>query len=348
MRLTNITSPAGVFAHEYDSTAKWSRKKVSYPNGSYVTNMFDSVARLRTTALRNSSHTALNSHAYGYNTAHQRTVMTNVFSNRMEYAYDSAGQVTNATGKSSAGSLRLHEQFTYGYDAAGNLSTRTNYLLVQSFTVNDLNELTGSSRTGSYVVSGGTIGNASTVTVNVNSGGASSAFLYNDKTYTRSGVNLANGNNTFVAIATDGAGRTATNTVTAYLPTSVTFDYDDNGNLISDGQNGYAYDDENQLIQITRTNEWRSTFTYDGKMRRRITTEQSWVSSAWATTKVIQFIYDGNLVIEERHYDPYGALTERVTYTRGHDLSGSLQGAGGIGGLLARSDSAGTGLGHTY
>jgi RHS repeat-associated protein len=34
--------------------------------------------------------------------------------------------------------------------------------------------------------------------------------------------------------------------------------------------------------------------------------------------------------------------TIKVTYTRGPDLSGSLEGAGGIGGLLARSDGGGT------
>jgi len=35
-----------------------------------------------------------------------------------------------------------------------------------------------------------------------------------------------------------------------------------------------------------------------------------------------------------------------VTYTRGVDLSGSLQGAGGIGGLLARTDATGSTFYH--
>jgi RHS repeat-associated protein len=46
-------------------------------------------------------------------------------------------------------------------------------------------------------------------------------------------------------------------------------------------------------------------------------------------------VYDGMLVVQERD-----ALNQpRTTYTRGRDLSGSLQGAGGIGGLLARTDN---------
>jgi hypothetical protein len=37
--------------------------------------------------------------------------------------------------------IRLNEKLGYGYDAAGNLSTRTNNALAQSFAPNDLNQL---------------------------------------------------------------------------------------------------------------------------------------------------------------------------------------------------------------
>ena len=54
----------------------------------------------------------------------------------------------------------------------------------------------------------------------------------------------------------------------------------------------------------------------------------------------MRYIYDGNLVLQERWLD-YQLSTNNyqqfVTYTRGRDLSGSREGAGGIGGLLARS-----------
>src|SRR5438309_114357 len=42
------------------------------------------------------------------------------------------------------------------------------------------------------------------------------------------------------------------------------------------------------------------------------------------------------LVIQERD----GNNLPKVTYTRGRDLSGSLHGAGGIGGLLARTSNS--------
>ncbi|MGH7981257.1 MAG: RHS repeat domain-containing protein, partial [Limisphaerales bacterium] len=56
-------------------------------------------------------------------------------------------------------------------------------------------------------------------------------------------------------------------------------------------------------------------------------------TSGWQETNEIHFIYDGNVVVEERT----GNNVPLVSYTRGLDLSGTLQGAGGIGGLLART-----------
>ncbi|MCL5096791.1 MAG: RHS repeat-associated core domain-containing protein [Candidatus Omnitrophica bacterium] len=59
-----------------------------------------------------------------------------------------------------------------------------------------------------------------------------------------------------------------------------------------------------------------------------------------------RYIYDGMRVIQERNENN----TPTVSYTRGLDLSGTREGAGGIGGLLARSDgySSGTWTTHYY
>ena len=61
----------------------------------------------------------------------------------------------------------------------------------------------------------------------------------------------------------------------------------------------------------------------------------AWSGSGWTQTNEVHYIYDGNLVFQERDKNN-NPLT---TYTRGIDLSGTLDGAGGIGGLLARSDN---------
>jgi RHS repeat-associated protein len=143
-------------------------------------------------------------------------------------------------------------------------------------------------------------------------------------------------------VATDSRGRWDTNTVTAYLPATVTFAYDLNGNLRTNGTRLLDYDDENQLIRITEPGAWLSEFVYDGKMRRRLRREYVWQSAIWNLQSEIQYVYDGNLVIQERHYTPHFSTShpqQTVTYTRGRDLSGTLEGAGGIGGLLSRTAS---------
>jgi len=61
------------------------------------------------------------------------------------------------------------------------------------------------------------------------------------------------------------------------------------------------------------------------------------------TNSTTRYIYDGWRVIQER--DTSNPL---VSYTRGNDLSGSLEGAGGIGGLLARSHGYASTNGNWY
>jgi RHS repeat-associated protein len=180
-------------------------------------------------------------------------------------------------------------------------------------------------------VAGATHIAATNVTVN-----SQNADRYADNAYSRTNLSLSDGNNTFTAVGYDALSRTDTTAITAFLPATANYQYDSNGNLIFDGLRGFAYDDENQLIRVTVTNDWKSEFVYDGKMRRRIRKEYSWQNGAWVLDEEVRYVYDLNLVIQERDR----LNVSQVTYTRGKDLSGSLEGAGGIGGLLARTDNA--------
>jgi RHS repeat-associated protein len=217
----------------------------------------------------------------------------------------------------------LNEQLHYVYDAAGNLNYRTNNALVQNFQVNSLNELTANTNGGTLTVMGTTTSRATSVTVN-----STAASSYGDATFAAPGMSLGT---TYTAIASDGLGRSATNTVTVSIAANTTFQYDGNGNLISDGLRSLAYDNENQLIQVLVTNQYCSQFTYDGKMRRRTRLEYAWQGGNWVQTNEVYYEYDGNEVIQERNPNRLPG----TTYTRGKDLSGSLEGAGGIGGLLS-------------
>ena len=331
-RLTSLTSPAGSFNYVYDAVRKAQVALLSLPNGAYITNSFDSVARLAGTTLANSSGTALDAYAYIYNPAGQRTNVVRTAGDSVAYTYDNGGELIAAAGKEAGGvTNRWQEQFGYDYDWAGNVTSRTNNKLVQTFKVNALNEMTNNTRSGTFTVTGTTTTAATNVTVNT-----SNAVRYADFTFAATNFTLANGTNTFTAIAKDSLGNIDTNVVVANLLATNKYLYDLNGNMRTNGNQVLDYDDENQLIRVTATNAWKEEFVYDGKFRRRIEKDFQWDtgSASWQLTNEVLFIYDGNVVIEERNSNN----VPLVTYTRGNDLSGTLQGAGGIGGLLARSD----------
>jgi YD repeat-containing protein len=190
-----------------------------------------------------------------------------------------------------------------GYDAAGNLNERTNNTLVQSFNVDNANQLSSGSRSGTLTVVG-TVSNPGTnlvsLTVADNGNAPVPATLYPDNTFVRTGVALLNGSNTFSAVVQDAYGRHDTNTVGVNLPSTPSYTYDANGNLTSDGVRSFTYDDENQLASVWVAGSWWTGFTYDGRNRLRIRAEYTWQNGAWLRSGETHYIYDGHLVIQER------------------------------------------------
>ncbi len=128
-------------------------------------------------------------------------------------------------------------------------------------------------RSGSLTVAGSYGGQLSSLYANTNR-----AELYSDATFaTAQGLSLANGYNQFVTAGTNAAGALVLSTVTTnWLPVTVSFGYDLNGNLLSDGQKSYEYDRANQLTSVTLPGAWRTEYAYDGLGRRRISREYTW------------------------------------------------------------------------
>jgi RHS repeat-associated protein len=304
-------------------------QEVALPYNAAITNAYDGNARMTATTLVNSGGRILDSGVYTYNVGNQRIMLRrtveNANPNTAGYTYDPIGQVIADQAFEDIVRPRLNEQLHYVFDPAGNLSYRTNVALIENFQVNTLNELTTNTNGGTLTVMGTTTSQATNVTVN-----STSAQLYGDATFAASGLPLTT---TYTATASDGLGRSATNTVSVSIAANTTFQYDGNGNLTNDGLRSFAYDDENQLIQVWVPGQWLSQFTYDGKMRRRIRQEFTLQGTNWVQTNEVFYVYDGNVVIQERDINNLPT----TTYTRGKDLSGSLEGAGGIGGLLART-----------
>jgi RHS repeat-associated protein len=136
----------------------------------------------------------------------------------------------------------------------------------------------------------------------------------------------------------------------------LSFGYDGNGNRSLQSSGGasitYTYDDENQLVQAETdtlytpsASRWKTMWAYDARGRVRVREDYSWYGpgSYFIRDRSARYLYDGMRVIQERNENN----TPQVTYTRGLDLSGSWERAGGIGGLLARTAHSGAN-GVTY
>ena len=112
------------------------------------------------------------------------------------------------------------------------------------------------------------------------------------------------------------------------------FSYDADGNLTNDGRWTYTWDGENRLIQMTASTsvgpQQLIKFEYDPQGRR--IHKQVWNNTGGSGNPAVdqRFLYDGwNLVAT---LTPNLRLNLLICGAR--DLSGSMQGAGGVGGLL--------------
>ena len=117
------------------------------------------------------------------------------------------------------------------------------------------------------------------------------------------------------------------------------FEYDLDGNLTKDGRFNYTWNGENRLICVETRDDlpvevprFRTEHIYD-HFGRRIRKEI--FDSNNSKLKTISFLYDKWNLIAETAVDYASQTTNHCYYTWGTDLSGSLQGAGGVGGLLA-------------
>ncbi|OGV77727.1 MAG: hypothetical protein A3K18_11815 [Lentisphaerae bacterium RIFOXYA12_64_32] len=135
-------------------------------------------------------------------------------------------------------------------------------------------------------------------------------------------------------------------------PVNPTYDLDGNMTRLVVPPSGgpdwsLAWDAENRLIRAEQllgapASSRALVFVYDYMSRRvaKLTYTSTDAGATWILASHTKFAYDAwNLVLE---LDALNANATLKTFTWGLDLSQSLQGAGGVGGLLAVTDSSGT------
>jgi RHS repeat-associated protein len=125
-----------------------------------------------------------------------------------------------------------------------------------------------------------------------------------------------------------------------FLPqTPEQFLHDADGNLTNDGRWIYTWDAENRLLGMQSrpglSPVQKLTFSYDPQGRRISKTVSNQVSGVWSLASDERFVYDGWKLMAILTSD----LSPLTSFLWGLDLSGTMQGAGGVGGLLAIGDS---------
>ena len=293
------------------------------------------------------------SYAYGYNAANQRVSRTDSDGPHWNYGYDSLGQVTNGTKYWADGNPVPGEQFGYAFDDIGNRMGTTSGgnssgtgLRTASYTVNDLNQYSNRTVPNGLDILG--IANyQATVTIN----GLSTDYRRGE--FYQKALTITNSSNpAWLSVTNTSTYSSSSSNVVGSTWTPATpevFGYDNDGNLTNDGRFYYYWDAENRLTNITSISgapvgslvKVDSTYDYMGRRIQKIASTNN--GSSWVASSTNKFVYAGWNIVAI--LDGGNQLIQ--TFVWGSDLSGSLQGAGGIGGLISTTVWTGSNAG-TY
>jgi RHS repeat-associated protein len=290
---------------------------------------------------------------YAYNDRNQRSKMTSETGAYWAYTYDSdsssrgAGQVTGAVRKNASGAVAPGFEFGYSYDGLGNRTSATANGSVSTYYQgatgtgsaggNALNQYGSRSVPRLLDIAG--LAEASSVWVN----GQSTQRL-GEHWFKRLSFSGDMAQWPTVTVSDSNGGYTSGKVLLKGQPE--VYAYDDDGNQLSDGRWVYVWDMENRLSRmetgavaiaagVTRK---RIDYAYDDRGRRVLKTVYDWNPSTanWQTSPAVKvgFAYDEwNLLAE------FDLLSAYPTYIRkyiwGTDISGTMAGAGGVGGLVA-------------
>jgi len=321
--------------------------QIAFANGGQTrmttTKQYDYLNRLTATSSVPSA-AAVVSFAYQHNSANQRTAVTGNDGSYWTHGYDPLGQVTNGVKRWGDNSLVAGDQFQYAFDPIGNrLSTDAggdqngNNLRHATYSANNLNQYAARTVPGYAELSGSAAANAK---VAILSGRGAWVAAYRKTNYFWGELSLNNAVGpvwatvTNVAVVTNGSSPADASSAVGrvFIPqTPEAFTYDADGNLLTDGRWSYTWDAENRLIGMTNNTSAAPpqglAFGYDWQGRR--IQKQVWCGGL--LTNNTSFLADAWNLVGRLNATNSAAVQ---TYLWGVDLSGTPQGAGGVGGLL--------------
>jgi RHS repeat-associated protein len=346
-RLTNVSDGTYSATYEYLADSPLVSQITFRSNSTTrmtTTKQYDKLNRLLSIESR-TGVSPVSSSSYSYNDANQRVRRTDADRSFWLYEYDSLGQLVSGKHYWSDGTPVAGQQFEYAFDHIGN-RTGTKQggdqsgagLRPASYSANSLNQYTSRDVPSAYDIIGAAHAGA---TVSVN--GDSSAYRHGEYFWKE----LSIGNTSApvwqnVSIIASLYGTNQTNAGNLFVPkTPETFAHDADGNLTNDGRRCMMWDAENRLVEMESYSsaptgsKRRLTYTYDSQsrlVRRRL---EDGSSGSYVVANDQNLIWSDWLCLADLNATNH---TPERSYLWGLDLRGSLQGAGGIGGLLAIGD----------
>jgi RHS repeat-associated protein len=357
-RLNTVTHRGQVVTYTYDPSTEL-RETRTFNNGSSdvltAEHRYDHLNRLRSITNLNASFLTLNSHSYQYNDLNQRERMTLVDNSYWQYGYDDLGQIESAVQKDASDTLFSGRNFGFTFDDIGNRTQANANGRTAIYTPNELNQYDERAVPRALDVGGSALA-GSTVTVNTNTATRQGEYFHHALDLSAQGNSAQQVELNVTATLPDGGDnntpRIADAEKSQYLPPNPEdFAHDADGNLTQEGQWSYTWDAENRLIEMETlaiaysagAPRQKLEFAYDSQSRRFSKKVYDWdtPSSAYLLSSSYLYLYDDwNLITTLKVQG--STFDVQSSYVWGTDLSGSLQGAGGVGGLLAVIDETGS------
>jgi RHS repeat-associated protein len=360
-RLDTVTSGSNTATYGYQPNSSLVGSVTFAQNGStrLTTNkVYDNLNRLTSISSQPSALSSQLLSAYTYNSANQRTKATREDGTYWNYGYDNLGQVTSSRKQFADASPVNGLDYAWTYDDIGNRKTAVTNGETSSYTSTLLNQYSAHTVPGAVDVFGAASPGA-TVTLTVDNGSPQAVTRQGEffsKQVAVNNASIARNPSFKIAGVKNLVGPNDEDAVTevtkpAFVPQSPeAFIHDADGNLTDDARWHYTWDGENRLIAMetaaaavtSGVTGQKLEFAYDGQGRRISKKVYSWNGSAWVLDTSILFLHDGwNLVAELSFNSQLSTFDLARCYVWGLDLSGSFQGAGGVGGLLFSSIAGG-------
>ena len=321
-----------------------------------ATTLFDAMNRLVSRTTKDGSGQVVRSFTYGYNASNQRVTAALETGESWRYGYDELGQVTSGAKLTATDQVIPGYDFGYRFDDIGNRQSTTTNGRAADYVANLLNQYEQREVPRMLDVLG--------------QGPDSAAISVNDLPAVRTGktgpddyfftpypANAAGAHDLTIRSRISGTpDQVFDDQRTAYLAaTPEVFTHDPDGNLTDDWRWHYVWNAENRLVAMETqpaavaagVPQQRLEFVYDymGRRTAKRVLEWSVVSGQWSLISDLRFLYDGFNLLTELETDlPTSDFRLSTSFVWGQDLSGSLQGAGGVGGLVLTQTNGATAI----